>query len=1340
MKRLLCFAILFSSLAILANDPDKPNIIFILADDMGYADLGCYGGEKIRTPVADQMADEGMRFTSFYTHPVCCPTRTAILSGSYAMRVAEYGNVKRHHPFVHLNEVLIPEILKPAGYVSACIGKWDLNGHRPKYTDGITPNHFGFDYSFGRPSGGSIFENGKEVQKDIASELTRWYTDAALKFMKKNRKKPFFIYLAHTMPHVPLDATEQFKGKSERGIYGDVIEELDWNVGRIVDKVKELGLDDRTVFIYTSDNGPWPAWTGPEESGETGPLRGQKCETWEGGVRVPFIIRAPGIIPSGKVCNGMIGDVDMLPTFAALAGVEVPRDRIIDGKNLVPLLTGQTTETPVKTRYYYYDSHLQAVRSGKWKLILSRPACPPWLTDGGLAEKWRGVDVEEILTPQLYDLENDIGETTDLAGQYPQIVKKLLKVAEKAREDIGDYNRIGNGARFYEEGPKRPDVSRWQSSGEATDREEILTQLRLDPGGKTEVVKEFPVSFPEALTARGEPLVYTRQNSEDFEYIGMPVGGIGAGQLYLGGDGQLWFWDIFGLNYQIRHLKGEEAYEFPYTRSKPNEKGARMIDQGFSIKVKHGGKETEKLLNRDGFTDIEFLGQYPIGEVTYRDKDIPVEVRLEAFSPFIPLELDKSIFPAAILSFRIRNTSDITVEAEVKGWLENAVLTGSREKFETPLGKMINNVTKLQENGKRLACSVLPASDSIRDLVDFGTMALTVSGIDGEAFSNSPTRSEMPVTRDARLTGELTQRLTLDPGCEKEVTFLLTWHFPKSLVVEKGHRDTPKEWAYEVDQRHYAKRFSDATEVSEYVLKNLEELTRSTRLWRDTWYNSTLPYWFLDRTFLNSSILASSTSSLLGDKLFYGTEGGNQGVGTCTHVWGYVQAMGRLFPELETSLREKVDFVPVSKGGAMRDDGTINFRWYRNGLAVDGQSGIILRSYLTHQMTPDNSFLERNYQEIKKAMQGLTQLRDADHDGILTGGQHNTLDADWYGKITWLSLHYTAALRATAEMAKEMGDHGYSGFCRETADKGRQYIEKHLFNGEYFFHEADPDHPQSPGTFTGLEYSQLLGQSWAYQVGLGEIIDPQKAKMALESMWRYNFTTDVGPFRAVHKPGRWYAMPGEGGLIACTWPRGGSEVLAKGNPRFAAYNNECQNGYEYAATSLMMWQGMPYHSLAHIWYMHYDRYHGSKRNPWCEIEWGLHYSRSMASYGHFVAACGFEYHGPKGFMVFSPKITPEKFKSAFTAASGWGTFTQDRAGKWQRNIIEVRHGKMELHGLGLDLAEGVTAESISVTRNGEKVEHTYEQMDNRVTILFNEREKLSAEEILQVNLNNQITR
>ncbi len=1032
----------------------------------------------------------------------------------------------------------------------------------------------------------------------------------------------------------------------------------------------------------------------------------------------------------------------------------------------------------------------------------------------------------------------------------------------------------------------------------ATPTDDIMESLELD-SSRTETVKDFPEGFDQMLTERGTPLVYTKENSENFEYIGMPIGGIAAGQLYLGGDGKLWFWDIFNLNYKMGQLKGEEAYEFPYIRSKPNDKGARMVEHGFQVRTTSQGETVTKVLDRDGIEDIEFLGQYPIGEVRYRDPELPVEVDLEAYSPFVPLDLDQSMLPATILNFKIRNTSKKTTTVELSGWLENAVLTESRKRTKSTLqGSLINRIEKLDKGHKRLvstatldnnepsnsqrpdilfedfengyqnwtrsgnafghdgapyynyydsdirhlggkrladsrrtdeegpefgpsaATGTLRSSSftikrsylrantggdpntektgmrvlidgkivdatggsstsslkphwidlrahqgkegyieiydtvtkkwgsyiSVDDIIftdhgedltrvgDFGSMALTLMDKDarGSACSSAPDEDPMsrpqssasiPLSPDASLLGSLASATTLKPGQQKEFTFVLTWHFPLTPVLDIAGQ-----------KRHYAERFKDASDVSQYVVHNYKDLSRKTRLWRDTWYDSTLPYWFLDRTFLNTSILASSTSHLLEGRQFYGFEGGYQGEGTCTHVWGYVQAMGRLFPALEKNLREKTELLPTSQGGGLEVGGGVKYRWFKHGMAVDGQAGIIFRSYLAHQMSKDDSFLRANYDGLKKAMQGLTQINDSDHDGILTGPQHNTLDARWYGKVTWLSLYYGAALRAMAEMADEMGDREYASFCRDTANKGQTYIENDLFNGEYFFHEADPNHPNSPGVYTGNEYSQLLGQSWAYQVGMGGILDPQKTTTALDSLWKYNFTTDVGPFREIHKGGRWYAMPGEGGLIACTWPYGGSEVLKNGNERFAAYNNESQNGYEYALSSLMMWHGMPHRSLAHIWYMHNNRYHGAKRNPWSEVEWGIHYSRSMASYGHFVGVSGFEYHGPKGYIAFSPKITPSNFKAPFVTAEAWGSFEQKSTKAKQSEQLTIVHGSLSIQSLAFDVSNSRNVKSVKVVLDGKRINASFTQEGDRVSIKLDEELTLSAGESLQVTL------
>ncbi len=838
--------------------------------------------------------------------------------------------------------------------------------------------------------------------------------------------------------------------------------------------------------------------------------------------------------------------------------------------------------------------------------------------------------------------------------------------------------------------------------------------LYLNAENITGMVKHFPQGFQEMLTQRGKQKIYTKENSSNFEYIGMPIGGIGAGQLYLGGDGKLWFWDIFNTNYKMGDVKGEEAYEHPYKRSEPGRYGTVNVNQGFTIQVKTASSKTIiKSLDRDGITDISFIGEYPIGHITYRDNELPVSVELEAFSPFIPLDVKNSSYPATNFIFKVKNTSQERMNINFGGWLENAICIKTRSKNK---GTLVNQIQKLENGGLQLS----ETADASASLYDYGSMALTLKNasqqaqgsarIDGaklpeSVFAFGNRKANRLFSSKESTIGSLSENFILEPGEQKELIFVLTWYFPKSQVAPTAGGQG----------KSYNKRFENAADVAANVIMNFDELTTQTRLWHNTWYDSNLPYWFLDRTFLNTSILASSTSHIFEDGRFYGFEGGYQGMGTCTHVWGYVQAMGRLFPELEISLREKTDFVAFPAGGLF-PSGVVNFRGrekmgegWGNGMAVDGQAGIILRSYLTHQTSPDNSFLKRNYSSIKIAMQGLTKAGDADHDGILTGAQHNTLDADWYGKITWLSLQYEAALRAMAQMAGEMKDYEYATFCVNTADKGKKYIEDNLFNGEYFIQEADPAHPQSPGVYTGCEYSQLFGQSWAYQVGLGTIVNPEKITSSLNSLWKYNFTTDVGTFRKAKPAGRWYAMPGEGGFIACTWPKGGSEVLAKGNPRFAAYNNESQNGYEYALSHLMMSHNMPLRSLAHTWYMHNNRYEGSKRNPWCEVEWGIHYSRSMASYGLFTAACGFEYNGSKGYIAFDPKFNEDDFKAPFVSAEGWGTFTQKRNGALQKNTLTIRHGNLTINQLTLsmntagkkEVRANVNGKPISTTLNTE---------------------------------------
>lgn len=1029
-----------------------------------------------------------------------------------------------------------------------------------------------------------------------------------------------------------------------------------------------------------------------------------------------------------------------------------------------------------------------------------------------------------------------------------------------------------------------------------------LVRLAENSGGKTPVVKAFDVDWVRALAERGEPTVHTRANSANFEYLGMPVGGIGAGQVYLGGDGKLWWWDIFNT-FSADSRTGEKSYANPIGRSATGI--FNRLRQGFAVQTTVDGKTTTMILDRDGPRDISFRGEYPIGRVSYRDPDLPVRVDLEAYSPFVPLDLGDSAYPAVVLEFTVMNPLGVDVDVALAGWLENAACLDSRNFVPGTLDNRIfhdpgmtvlslaarpeatpsrrrtrsdradilfddferDGHGRWQATGEafgqgpedlhardrfggersRVASSRLvgttgdsnlatgklvspsfriereqivfgvggPASgDTHVDLVVDGEVVRSTRGMFGKFFLSHPrrltparfdvrdlqgreahleivdgpagdraghiivddivftddagearpvagklrdegslalavlgegnlTRASVPAgqlpaavfTADERtgvgtgfaegpLVGSVGWHFRLGRGQTRKVRFVLGWYFP-NLRREEERLKTPV-------GRWYASRFASARDVVRHVGDRIEDLGAQTRLWRDTWYNSTLPYWFLDRTFLNTSILATSTSLLYGDGRFFGYEGYYQGPGTCTHVWGYVQAMGRLFPEIERGLRERVDYAPGI--GFVPKTGEIHFRAEHNDRnAVDGQSGVILRTLLAHQMSPDKAFLSRNYAAMKQAMDFLVDTYDEDRDGVMTGPQHNTLDGTWYGRVTWLSLHYTAALRAAAVMADEMNDTGYAAEMRTLAERGRRYIEQRLFNGEYFFHEGDPEHPDSPGVYTGNEYSQLLGQSWAYQVGLGQIVDPAKVTTALNSLWKYNFTTDVGPFREEHPTGRWYAMPGEGGLIACTWPRGGSEVLLKGPARHAAYNNECQNGYEYAATSLMMWHGLVDKALAHTKVMH-ERYAADRRNPWNEIEWGMHYARSMASYGLFTAVSGFEYDGPAGYLAFSPRLTPEDFRGAFTGAEGWGSLAQQREAGRQHAQIEVKWGRLTLRRLGFDVPAGARIRAVRVRQGGCGVITDFEQQGQRVNLMLRETARLQAGDALTVTI------
>ena len=642
--------------------------------------------------------------------------------------------------------------------------------------------------------------------------------------------------------------------------------------------------------------------------------------------------------------------------------------------------------------------------------------------------------------------------------------------------------------------------------------------------------KKLSPAWIQSLFSRGEKTVY---RGKELETIGMPIGGLYAGQLYLGGDGKLWHWDIF--NQQI----GTEAkhYADPLKPSSP-------LEQGFGVRILSKERTTFHRLDRTGFSDIAFRGEYPIGLVEYRDAAVPVTVSLEAFSPLVPLDVDRSSLPATVMRFTVNNTSNAPVELELLGWLENAVCLQSKNQIA---GKRRNRIVRspaivLVESSATAEAppqGPLPPDHGTMVLgllgpqeADAATADLAIADLAASGLGHGVQEAIQPLAK--QVIGGIGRKLLLGPKQATTATFVLAWHFPNLQLKDGG--------------RFYATRFGSAAQVAEHVATNFDSLHQQTRLWRDTWYDSTLPYWFLDRTFLNTSILATSTSHRFANGRFYGWEGVGCCEGTCTHVWHYAHAVARLFPQLERDLRQRTDF-----GTALNPTtGIINHRGEGAGLAVDGQAGCILRAFREHQMSADSTFLQSLWPKIKTAMQCLVHMDDG--KGMLQGAQHNTLDQPWFGKVAWLSSLYVAAARACEEMAKEMGDETYAQAMRTIVERGSKAIDRELFNGEYYYQIADSAHAKSVGSHNGCEIDQVFGQSWAFQVGLGRILDRQNVKKALASLWKYNFTPDVGPFRNANKPGRWYAMAGEGGLLMCSWPKGDAARVQQG---YDYYFNEC---------------------------------------------------------------------------------------------------------------------------------------------------------------------------------------
>ncbi len=813
--------------------------------------------------------------------------------------------------------------------------------------------------------------------------------------------------------------------------------------------------------------------------------------------------------------------------------------------------------------------------------------------------------------------------------------------------------------------------------------------------------KNLSKEWTRSLFEQGEQKIY---RGEELKTIGMPVGGIGAGQLYVRGDGSLACWWIANNAYNTGPGRSDEMnFDTPHGPWKvcyQTYEPFSFFKQGFKIRLESKGETIEKRLNKNDFDNIGFIGEYPIAKVLYESKqfELPVSIQMEAFSPFIPMQLRESSNPATILKFKIKNTSKNEVELNLTGYIENMVMADLKN---TVKGE-IRNSDQSSPGKKTLFMDFVPEDDKLTLHPYYGNMALNLLGTGNVNTGNGDNNLQSKLPGE-ELVGTVSANINLQSGEESEITYVLSWYFPnRPQDVDMGWDwNKPIKTKGPIRGNMYANWFNSSLDVADYISSNYKRLVDGTYKFHKSWYEkSNLPYWLKQRILMPVSILATETVQWYADNKFMLWEGVGSCYGNCTHVYNYAQAAANLFPEIERSIREKSDF-----SLSFREDGGILSRDGREHVFMDGHMGAILKAYREHLNSKDNIFLSRNWKKIKQAMLYAIN-QDGNEDGLIETIQPNTYDINFSGANTYVGSLYLAALRASAEMATILHDHEFAQKCMEIAERGSRLSEERLWNGHYFIQDVDlKKHPKFQYA-TGCLSDQLFGQTWSYLVGLGELYEPEKVNTTFQSIWKYNWAPDVGPQIRKYIPERTYAVPGEPGLFICTWPF--SEHMDKSGVR---YRNEVWTGIEYQVATGMIYNGMIEEGLSLVKAVH-ERYSPEKHNPWNEVECGDHYGRAMASWGILKALQNYYYNGPKGIMKFSPKINQTNFSSFMTTAEAWGRIGQKISDSDQINTVVIDWGKLFLD----ELEVPAYGDNPVLKLNGNEIEGNFKTKDGMLHI------------------------
>jgi uncharacterized protein (DUF608 family) len=819
--------------------------------------------------------------------------------------------------------------------------------------------------------------------------------------------------------------------------------------------------------------------------------------------------------------------------------------------------------------------------------------------------------------------------------------------------------------------------------------------------------------------------------------IVFPIGGIGTGSVGLTGIGGLKDWEIFNRP----NFGSTLPLTFPiiFAREKGKEPVCRVL-QGPVLPPYTGRGAGDPHDSGQGFPHMDactFRGEYPFAYIDFQSRKLPVKVALEAYNPFIPSAPDDSGFPAAILRYTLTNTTKNRVEATVAWNLYNpigslGVAEGDKHlaAVECGIGKNVN----ARVDGKDLRGLRFSSSKWAKDHPRFGSMALVTPEKNvtvathwqrggwfapwhefWDTFSETgllPQHKYPPSEEGQSDAGALGIRVALNPGQTKTVTFYLTWYFPtfeKYWHGCEGKCEAKPTW-----KNYYAGQFKDAVDVARKLHARHDDLYAKTRLFHDALFSSTMPAEVLDAVSSQMAILKTATCIRLSDGTFYGFEGcspaGGCCEGSCTHVWNYQQALPFLFPGLERSMRS-ADYALN-----MRRDGGMCFRLQLPAgtdpndfhACADGQMGGIIKTYRDWKIGGDDVWLRGLWPKVKRALEFAWVAWDAGKDGVMGGIQHNTYDIEFLGPNPLTACFYLGALTAGAEMADFMGETETADAYRRICEKGREWIDANLFNGEFYVQKYDPKEapgvtpplpPLKGGTKEDLleggakdEYQfgkgclsdAMLGQWLTSLCGLGHVLEPRRVRKALRAIYKHNWRKDLSEHANAQ---RVYALNHESGLLLCSWPNGGRPAIP------FPYSDEVWTGIEYQVASHLIMEGLVREGLSIVKGAR-DRHDGVCRNPWDEFECGHHYARAMSSYGLLTALSGFTFDKGAGTIGFAPMVAAKTFRTFWALDNAWGTFEQ--TGK--SATLRVLYGLLTLNRLDLAAIAGAKKVACSLGR------------------------------------------